>query len=333
MDISIIIPVYNTEKYLRRCIESVIAQCEVSVEIILVDDGSTDSSSTICEEYAYKYPYIHTVHIENSGPATAKNVGLKLAKGDYISFTDSDDELEPTMFYEMICAGKKYSSEIICCNFKEADVHGHISHTTCSGEIYVFDKVEALRHLLSKDLIYTGSVTKIFRRDLLTQNNLTHNDGLKTDEDFIMNIKAFAKCHKCVVVDKCFYIINYREDSLSHSYFKDNIDSYINNRFIRSHNVEKTVSEECPELIDWAYLQNIMYFNELLGRICSFPNMYHDQRVSKVISYIRNHSNILIAYHQKLGFSRSGAWLIMHLPTVIYLHYRHWKAKKDNGKN
>ena len=327
MDISVIIPVYNTEKYLRRCIDSVISQCEVSVEIILVDDGSTDSSSKICDEYAYKYPYIHTIHIKNSGPATAKNIGLKLAKGDFVSFTDSDDELEPTMYYEMISAGKNSNAEIICCNFKEADVCGNISHTACSEKIYVFDKVEALRHLLSKDLIYTGSVTKIFRRELLTQNNLTHNDGLKTDEDFILNIKAFAKCNNCVVVDKCFYIINYRENSLSHSYFKENIDNYINNRFIRSRIVEKTVSEECPELIEWAYLQNIMYFNELIGRICSFPNLFHDPRVNKIISYIRNHSNVLMAYHQKLGFSRIGAWLIMHLPAVLYLHYRNWKAK------
>ena len=144
-----------------------------------------------------------------------------------MSFTDSDDELEPTMFYEMISAGNENNSEIICCNFKEVDANGIVSHTACSEKIYVFDKVEALRHLLSKDLIYTGSVTKIFRRDLLTQNDLTHNDGFKTDEDFIMNIKAFAKCNSCVVVDKCFYIINYRENSLSHSYFKKNIDNYM----------------------------------------------------------------------------------------------------------
>ena len=119
MDISIIVPVYNTEKYLKKCIDSIINQQNVSKEIILVDDGSTDSSGNICEEYASKYPYIHTLHIDNSGPATAKNVGLQLAQGDYVSFTDSDDELEPAMFYEMISAGRNSKSEIICCNFKD----------------------------------------------------------------------------------------------------------------------------------------------------------------------------------------------------------------------
>ena len=322
MDISVVVPVYNTEKYLRECIDSIINQQRVSIEIILVDDGSTDSSGIICEEYADKYPYIHTVHIENSGPATAKNVGLNLAKGDYVSFTDSDDKIEPTMFYEMISAGKDNSSEIICCNFKEADAHGVISHTACSGRIYVFDRVEALRRILSKDLIYTGSVTKIFRRELLTQNNLTHNDGLKTDEDFIMNIKAFVKCNHCVVVDKCFYIINYREDSLSHSYFKENINNYINNRFVRAQIIEKTINEECPELIEWAYLQNIMYFNELLGRISRFSSLYNDKRTIEVVTYIRKHWNILYKFYSKCGFSKLGCYLIKYLPIYLYMFYR-----------
>ena len=325
MDISIVVPVYNTEKYLKRCIDSIINQQNVSKEIILVDDGSTDSSGKICEEYASNYQFIHTIHIENSGPATAKNVGLKLAKGDFVSFTDSDDELEPTMFYEMISAGKNFRSEIICCNFKEADAYGNISHTTCSGDIYVYNKEEALRHILSKDLIYTGSVTKIFKRELLTQNNLTHNDGLKTDEDFILNIKAFAKCNRCSVVDKCFYIINYRENSLSHSYFKENIDNYISNRFERSRIIEKTVSEECPDLIEWAYLQNIMYFNELLGRIAAFPYLFSDKRTKDAVGYIRKHWKTLIKYHSKCGFSMPGCYLLKLMPAFLYMYYRRLK--------
>lgn len=325
MDISVIIPVYNTEKYLAACVNSVLRQENISLEIILVDDGSTDSSANICDNYAKMNDNINVVHIKNSGPATAKNVGLKLAKGEYVSFTDSDDELEPTMFYEMISAGRKHCSEIICCNFKEADAHGTISHTNCSGDIYVFDRVEALRHILSKDLIYTGSVTKIFKRELLSQNNITHNDGLKTDEDFIMNIKAFARCSHCVVVDKCFYIINYRENSLSHSYFKENINNYINNRFIRSQIIEKTVNEECPELIEWAYLQNIMYFNELLGRIALFPSLYHDKRTKEAIIYIGEHWNILIKYHSKCGFSKLGCYLLKFMPSYLYMYYRRIK--------
>src|SRR5574344_1921313 len=328
IDISVIIPVYNTENYLRKCIDSVIKQQIVSKEIILVDDGSTDSSGRICDEYSRKYPFIYTTHIKNSGPATAKNVGLEQANGDYISFTDSDDELEPTMFFEMINAGRNFDAEIICCNLKDVDIHGYVSNTKCSGETLVLDKEEAIRRLLSKDLIYTAPVTKIFRRDLLLLNNLNHDDGLKTDEDFIMNIKAFAKCTCCVIVDKCFYRINYRDDSLSHGYFKHNISKYISNRFYRAQLIEKTLSEECPELIEWAYLQNIMYFNELIGRITTFPSLFLDKRTREIISYIRKHWNVLTKYHWKCGFSKLGCYLLKYMPIYLYMYYRRMKIQK-----
>jgi glycosyltransferase involved in cell wall biosynthesis len=118
MDASIIIPVFNTEKYLNRCVDSVIAQQEVSIEIILVDDGSTDTSSQICDDYSHKYEYIHTLHITNSGPATAKNEGMKIAQGDYIALTDSDDAMKPINMMQI-------SSAAIICKLTRREM----SHT------------------------------------------------------------------------------------------------------------------------------------------------------------------------------------------------------------
>lgn len=93
IDICVIIPVYNTEKYLQRCVNSVIRQQGVTIEIILVDDGSTDASPKICDDYAARYSFITAIHIQNSGPATAKNEKFKIAKGNYIALTDSDDKM------------------------------------------------------------------------------------------------------------------------------------------------------------------------------------------------------------------------------------------------
>ena len=100
MKLTIIIPVYNTENYLNACVDSILQQADVSLEIILIDDGSTDASSTICDDYAQKHENIHALHIKNSGPATAKNEGLKLAQGNYIALTDSDDKMEPWMLHK-----------------------------------------------------------------------------------------------------------------------------------------------------------------------------------------------------------------------------------------
>ena len=98
--ISIIIPVYNVAEYLPACLESVCSQTYQNLEIILVDDGSNDSSRDICDNYAEKYDNIKAIHIPNSGPATAKNVGLKHAQGNYIALTDSDDKMEPLMLFK-----------------------------------------------------------------------------------------------------------------------------------------------------------------------------------------------------------------------------------------
>ena len=124
MDISIIIPVYNVEKYLKRCLDSVLHQIDVTQEVILVDDGSTDSSVKICDDYTEKYPEIKCLHISNSGPATAKNIGYEHATGNYIAFIDSDDEIKPNMFSTMLQSGYEHNADIVCCNYIQINEDG-----------------------------------------------------------------------------------------------------------------------------------------------------------------------------------------------------------------
>ena len=191
MDVSVIIPVYNTEKYLKQCIDSVIAQVDVSLQIILIDDGSIDSSPLICDEYSKKYNFIRTLHINNSGPATAKNTGISIAEGEYIALTDSDDELKPNMFSEMLEAAHQYNADIVCCNYIQVDEIGNMSHTEHCNQIIPLNHEQGLQHLLAKDKIYSQCWTKIYKRETLTSNNITNENGLKTEEDFIFNIKVF----------------------------------------------------------------------------------------------------------------------------------------------
>ena len=153
IDVSVIIPVYNTEKYLQRCVDSVIEQKELTVEIILIDDGSNDTSPIICDDYAEKYPFITALHIQNSGPATAKNEGLKIAKGNYIALTDSDDKMEPLMLQKMVSAGYEHDADIICCNYKQIDEYGNVSFLHYTNKEYVLNHEEGLIHFFSKDKI------------------------------------------------------------------------------------------------------------------------------------------------------------------------------------
>lgn len=325
MDISVIIPIYNVEQYLKRCVDSVLSQKEISLEIILVDDGSTDSSGRICDDYAANYANVKCIHIENGGPATAKNRGYDIAKGNYVAFIDSDDEIKPEMFSTMLQSGYQHDADIVCCNYIQVDEDGNMSHTQHTGQEYVLNQDEALKAILIKDKIYSQCWTKIYKRETMDTYHVRNTEGLKTEEDFIYNIQAFA-CSKTVcIVDKPLYIYTHRKKSLSKDYYRNHINQYIDNRIFRLELVDSIINNRFPHLKEYSTYHCIFYYNELLGRICLFPKMYHDPRVHKVISYIRNNSDVLIAYHSKLGFSKLGTYAILYLPITLYLYYRKWK--------
>jgi glycosyltransferase involved in cell wall biosynthesis len=325
MDISVIIPVYNVEKYLKRCVDSVLHQEGISLEIILVDDGSTDSSGKMCEEYATSHSNVKCLHIGNSGPATAKNKGFDIATGNYVAFIDSDDEIKPDMFISMLHSGYKYHADIICCNYIQIDEEGHISHTKHTGQEYVLNQDEAIKAILIKNKIYSQCWTKIYKHEMLKSNHIRNTEGLKTDEDFIYNIQAFACCKTVCIVDKPLYIYTHRSKSLSKDYYRNHISQYIDNRILRLELVDNIIRERFPHLQEYSTYHCIFYYNELIGRICLFPHLYRDPRVSKVISFIRNHSDVLLAHHGQLGFSKWGAHAIIYIPQTLYLYYRKWK--------
>ena len=327
MDISVVIPIYNVEKYLRRCLDSVLHQVDVTQEIILVDDGSTDASGMICDEYTEKYPEVKCLHISNSGPATAKNIGYDHATGNYIAFIDSDDEIKPNMFSTMLKSGNKHNADIVCCNYIQVNEDGSFSHTKHTGKEYVLNQDEAIKAILVKDKIYSQCWTKIYKKSIIDANHIRNTDGLKTDEDFIYNIQAFA-CSKTVcIIDLPLYIYTHRTQSLSKDYFNSHISQYIDNRFLRLDMLEQIIRDKFPHLQDYCTYHCIFYYNELIGRICRYPEIFHDERVRKVVSYIKDHQAILHAHYARLGFSKYGMYLIQYLPITCYLYYRLWKSK------
>lgn len=327
IDISVIIPVYNTDKYLQRCVDSVIGQQEVTLEIILVDDGSNDTSPKICDNYAQNYSFITALHIQNSGPATAKNEGMKIAKGNYIALTDSDDKMEPFMLHKMVSAGYKYDADIICCNYKQVDEHGYVSHMNSTNQLYVLNHEEGLIHFFSKDKIYSQCWTKIYKRQTLIENHIENDPGLRTDEDFIFNIRAFTHAKTTAIVDEPLYEYTYRGNSLAHAYFKENISQYINNRIQRVQVTQDAVKNETESIKEWSIVHIIMYHNELLGKVALFPKYYSDKRIIDVFHFIKKNKNIIKKHYNICGFSKIGMLLIMYLPSYLYMRYRKTKTK------
>lgn len=326
MDVSVIIPVYNTENYLSSCVDSILQQEYISLEIILIDDGSTDASGRICDNYASKYDFIKTIHIKNSGPATAKNEGLKIAQGSYIALTDSDDKMEPQMLHKMVSVGYEYDADIICCNYRQVDEQGNISHLNSTNQQYILNHEEGLIHFFSKNKIYSQCWTKLYKRRMLTDYQISNNPGLRTDEDFIFNIKAFTHAQKTVIVDELLYVYTHRENSLAHAYFKKNISHYIDNRIKRVQVTQDAVKNESEIVKEWSTVHIIMYYNELLGKVALFPEYYSDKRIKQILKFIRKNRHILNKYYSICGFSKIGKMLISHLPSYLYMRYRRIKT-------
>lgn len=160
--ISVIIPVYNVEPYLRRCLESVVLQTYKNLEIILVDDGSTDKSGSICDEYALNDERINVIHKKNGGLSSACNVGLAAATGDWIGWVDSDDWAEQDMFEYMLRGAEKYDADAAVCSRYEWQLNRKVFKGWKSEEIY--DGEQALRALLEDEEINNFRWDKLWKR-------------------------------------------------------------------------------------------------------------------------------------------------------------------------
>lgn len=328
MTLSIIVPVYNSEEYLPRCIDSLLAQGEKSFEIILVDDGSTDKSQQLCDEYA-KYSNIKALHISNAGPATAKNKGLEIAEGEYVSFIDSDDAIESDMYTKMIESATRHNADVVCCSYRQVDEQGNKSEQPTTGKEYVFTQEEAVAHILMKDKIFSQNWTKIFRRNMLQDNSVSFIDGLKTDEDILFNLDAMVYCKIVTVVDEPLYVYTYRQQSLARFYVMTNFMQFNENLLMRLDKTQKMVEKYWPNIQQECTIHCLMYYNLLIGKSILFSFDEAKPYFLKAIEYIRKNALTLYRNRQFCGFSKIGTILALLLPPRMYFLYR--KNKLNNA--
>ena len=160
---------------------------------------------------------------------------------------------------------------------------------------------------------------------MLTDHQIDNDPGLRTDEDFIFNIKAFTHAQKTVIVDEPLYVYTHRENSLAHAYFKKNISQYIENRIKRVQVTQDAVKNESDTVKEWSRVHIIMYYNELLGKVALFPAYHSDERIKKIFRFIRQNKNILNRHYKLCGFSKIGKFMITYLPVSLYMKYRQLK--------
>lgn len=211
--ISVIVTAYNIKDYLPRCLDSLLRQTYENLEVIVVDDGSTDGTAAICDDYAAKNARISVIHKENGGPSSARNAGVAIAHGEYIGYVDGDDWTEPEMYEHMLAACMEHHAEISICTYRQVGKGGEEIYPT--GDVAVLPREEALEIYISghpQYRIYHSVWSKLFRRDVI--QDIAFQEGRKS-EDIMYTTWAMCKAAKCVFLDTPYY--NYmmdREDSI-----------------------------------------------------------------------------------------------------------------------
>lgn len=210
--ISIIVPVYNVENYIDDCIKSIINQEFKNFELIIINDGSSDNSGDICDRYALIDNRIRVIHKKNEGASKARNLGIKISKGDYIAFVDSDDTINEKMYDIMYNLAISSKCEVVVCGYKEINYKLGIENKFINP-LYGRKKLQGedikkrLQELLCENKIlgYPSLCNKLYKKDYITKNKLEINENIKIAEDLCFNVIIMLGINEVVAINEPLY--------------------------------------------------------------------------------------------------------------------------------
>ena len=263
--ISIIIPVYKVEKYLEKCIESVLKQTYTNLQIILVDDGSPDNCGKICDEYAKKDTRIEVIHKANGGLSDARNVGISKAKGRYIGFVDSDDYIKEDMYEILLNLIKKYDADVSICNLYDV-IDGNECIRNKENGIREYSRIDILKEILLDKNIQSYAWNKLYKKELFDE--IKYPIGKKY-EDIGTTFYLFEKCNKIVVTSEPEY------------YYLKRADSLVNN-------VTESTILDYTEII----IQRYLYIKQNIKELRKYNNYYLAKTLITAHNDIENLENI-----------------------------------------
>ena len=283
--VSIIVPLYNVEKYLERCVNSLRNQTLEDIEIILVDDSSTDSSLEVCNKLASEDERIKVIHKENEGAGMARNAALKIAEGEYIGFADADDYVEPDMFEVLYNKAVQYNSDLVMSGVLFVDGNMFSQKGECVRKLYFekdtqFDTKHSQNELKmgivgappkdSDDRRYGMSIWKnLFKREIIEKNSIVfQSERQMLSEDALFMIDYISCINKATGIPEAFYNYYRNEESISKSYKKDRFEKSI----VFVNQVRKRFEKDIPENEYQIYI--FRFWQAMCRVICSQEIMH-----------------------------------------------------------
>jgi glycosyltransferase involved in cell wall biosynthesis len=307
--LSVIIPVYNVEPYLERCLESVVRQTYRNLDIILVDDGSTDAGGSICDEYQKKDRRIQVVHQGNRGLSEARNTGLALAKGDLLAFVDSDDWLELDMYAVLVNNLSVTNADIAICGFNLVTADSINAHNWPTA---VLSPLKTLT-LLLQDGFFTVLWNKIYKIHLFNDHIFPKG---KICEDVYIMYKLFLDSHKISIINDCkYFYYYYRSNSLINSkvpkLFIDGFEaSYLRHKDLKNN---PSITPDILNLSGRCLIKNIM--NTFYH--CPFQFYKRNSEYRPIFNFFKTKRRKMREYY-KLYPHGMSEFIIMYFPIFIF---------------
>lgn len=222
--VSVVIPVYNVEQYLSECIDSVLHQSYPFFELLLIDDGSKDQSGSICDGYAAMDDRIRVVHKENEGVSATRNLGIELAKGDYLAFVDSDDYIDEDMLGKMVFAITRYQTDLALCGYERFRDDWREKKRLSPYSMTILQSRMELASLFGKpktNLMGISIWGKLYRMDRIRAHQIRFRTDIHYEEDCLFNLDYYRTATTAAVLRDCFYHYRQMDNSLSKGYRKN----------------------------------------------------------------------------------------------------------------
>lgn len=315
--ISVIVPVYNIEPYLERCVDSIQRQTYTKVEILLVDNGSTDGSSKLVDMLAASDHRVVAIHEDNQGVTHARLTGVQRASGEWVGFVDGDDLIEPDMYERLLSNAFRYDAQISHCGFQMV-FDDHVNYFYNTGRLAKQDNITGLSDLLDGSFVEPGLCNKLFHKTLF--HSLLHDDvmdlSIKNNEDLLMNFILFKAADQSVYEDFCPYHYLIRKESASRGEVNQN-------RIFDPIKVKQVIIDIAPEELKdnakAAYVSTcVNCYNGLL-----FDKTTNHEK-SKIQSYLKEHKTWIALTKRRTRFMANGLLRFLWLYKPLYLFYCKW---------
>ena len=325
--ISVIVPVYNSIDCLEKCVESICAQTYTNLELLLIDDGSTDGTDKLCERLATEDSRIRTYHKKNGGASSARNVGIKLASGEYLGFVDSDDYIEPDMYELMIEAARKIRVPIVQISRDEVDEVGKRLPDVCVPPEDV--RFCGAEDFLKELLLHKGDCsfcTKLVARGLFEAHKFP--EGV-LNEDFSLLVEMLKEIDGITILPKQCYHVVCRQESTTRRKTQDSFSRVFLDIVNNADQVQKLVDQSYPRLHTYAIRFNLYQRLDYLLHV-PIPQMTRDNGFYRsVVRYLRGHVHDTVTNPYLTGKNKAYLLLMTMAPRTVRKIHARKMARRD----